>query len=71
MSEVLIWAVKLTGNDSVIDGSFKVNISSSDFLNDKASLYVIAYNVVTFEPKLKLFSLFILFKSESKYFSKF
>ena len=71
MAEALIWAVKLTGNDAVINDSFEVNFSFVDIVNDKASLYVIAYNVVTLKPKLKLCSLFIFFKSESKYFNKF
>ena len=69
MAEVLIWAVKLTGNDAVIDGSFEVTFSFIDLVNDKASLYVIAYNVVTLKPKQKLCSLLILI--ESKYFKKF
>jgi hypothetical protein len=67
ISEKFIWAVKLTGNDAVINGSFEVNFSFVDFVNDKASLYVIASNVDKLKPKLKLCSLFILFKSFHTY----
>jgi hypothetical protein len=68
---VFIWAVKLAGNDAVINVSFEVTFSFIDLVNDKASLYVIACKVVTFKPKLKLCWLFILFKSESKYLNSF
>ena len=59
MSEVLIRAVKLTGNDFFINASFVVTFSFIDSFNDNASLYVIACNVVTLKPKLKLCSLLI------------
>ena len=71
MAEALIWAVKLTGNDAVINDSFEVNFSFIDLVNDNASLYFIAYNVVTLKPKLKVCSLFILIESQSKYINKF